>query len=62
LSAQWQITRGMERTPLVTEITTLSGDSPAAEDNYDEVVAMMSQQYGELAKLIAQAIRQLESK
>jgi len=62
LSAQWQITSGLERTPLVTEITTLSGDSPVAEDNYDEVVAMMSQQYGELAKLIAQAIRQLESK
>jgi len=62
LSAQWQITSGIERTPLVTEITTLSGDLPATEDNYDEVVAMMSQQYGELAKLIAQSIRQLDSK
>jgi len=53
LSAQWQITAGIERTVLVTQITALSRESPAAADNYDEVVAMMSQQYGELGKLIA---------
>jgi uncharacterized lipoprotein YmbA len=62
LSAQWQITTGIELKPLITEITTLSSDSPATEDNYDEVVAMMSEQYAELAKIIASAIQNLESK
>ena len=62
LMAQWQITRGVLRKPLVTDITTLASESAADPDNYDEVVAMMSQQYGELAKLIATAILELESK
>ncbi len=43
-------------------ITTLSSKSPAPKDNYDEVIAMMSQQYGELGKLIAKAIQQQETK
>lgn len=62
LSAQWQITSDLEGKTLATEITTLASEAPATPDDYDEVVAMMSQQFGELARLIADAIRQLESK
>ena len=62
LSAQWQISSGIERTVLVTQISTLSSESPVPEDNYDEMVGMMSRQFGELGKLIAQAIQQLENK
>jgi uncharacterized lipoprotein YmbA len=62
LSAQWQISSGIERTVLVTQISTLSSESPAPKDNYDEMVGMMSQQFGELGKLIAQSIQQLENK
>jgi len=61
LSAQWQITNGIERTVLLTEISTLSSELPVPKDDYDEMVGMMSQQFGELGKLIAQAIQQLES-
>lgn len=62
LSAQWQITTGQEGKPLATEITTLSSAAAASPDDYDEVVAMMSQQFGELARLIADAINKQESK
>jgi len=62
LSAQWQITRGIERTELVTQISTLSSESAAPKDDYDKMVGMMSQQFGELARLIATAIQQLENK
>ena len=62
LSAQWQITGGPERTVLTTEITTLSSKAPVPEGSHDDMVAMMSQQYGELAKLIAQAIQQQGNK
>ena len=62
LSAQWQISSGIERTVLITQISTLSSESPVPEGNYDEMVGMMSRQFGELGKLIAQAIQQLENK
>ena len=62
LSAQWQISSGIERKPLVTQISTLASHTATTQDNYDEVVAMMSEQYGELAKLIANAIQELETK
>lgn len=62
LSAQWQISSGIERTALVTQISTLSSESPVPKGNYDEMVGMMSQQFGELGKLIAQSIQQLENK
>jgi uncharacterized lipoprotein YmbA len=61
LSAQWQITSGIERTLLTTQMTTLSSDHPATEDNYEEVVAMMSNEYGELARVIASTIQQIDS-
>ncbi len=62
LTAQWQISSGIERKPLVTQISTLASHTATTQDNYDEVVAMMSEQYGELAKLIANAIQELETK
>ena len=36
LSAQWKITRGIERKNLATKITTLTSDLTAKEDDYDE--------------------------
>lgn len=62
LTAQWQITGGIERKPLTTRITQLSSDTPAAEGNYDEVVAMMSNEFGQMAQQIAEAIHELEQK
>ena len=62
LSAQWQVASGGERTALHTRIDTLSSAEPAPADDYDQMVAMMSQQYAELGKLIAQTIQQLQQK
>ena len=56
LTAQWQITSGIERKMLASNMTTLGSDKPAAEDNYDEVVAMMSDEFGALAEAIARTI------
>ena len=61
LTAQWKITRGIDRKILATQITTLNSDQPAEKDNYDDVVAMMSAQFGQLATSIATTIQQLES-
>ena len=60
LSAQWRITRGVERENLATQITTIKSERPAEKDNYDDVVAIMSTQFGELATSIAETIKQLE--
>lgn len=56
LTAQWQLTSGIERKQLATKMSMLSSDKPAPDDNYDEVVAMMSEQFSLLARDIAQTI------
>lgn len=61
LTAQWQITSGIERALLATQISTLSSAKPVPPGNPEEVVAMMSDEFGELARIIAETIQKADS-
>ena len=61
LTAQWQLTSGIDRKLLASKISLLSSDKPATADDYDVVVAMMSEQFGALARDIAQTILDIDN-
>ena len=62
LTAQWQVTSGIERTLLATQMNTLSSAKPVTPDNPEEIVAMMSDEFGELARIIAETIQKADSR
>ncbi len=56
LTAQWRITGGKGRLDLVTRITDLSSPVVQPAQDLDATVSAMSQLFGELSRIIGQAI------
>ncbi|VAX11225.1 hypothetical protein MNBD_GAMMA26-2697 [hydrothermal vent metagenome] len=56
LSVQWRISKGIGRVPLATQVSQLKSTGITTADDYDAIVAAMSDLFGQLSQVIAQAI------
>lgn len=56
LSAQWRLSRGKDRKPLATQITELKTPVVEGEEDFENTVAAMSTLFGELSRIVAEAI------
>ena len=57
LVARWQVSGKGNTSPLLTLKAELQGNSPLAEDDFDNIVATMQQLYGQLSQQIADSVR-----
>lgn len=60
LGAQWRISTGLERKPILTRIATLKSDSPLEASDYNAIISTMSKLYAELSDDIASGILSIE--
>lgn len=56
LSVQWRLSRGADQKLLEARITELASQTPMAEKDYERTVSAMSELFGELSKIIGEAI------
>ncbi|MBI5185847.1 MAG: membrane integrity-associated transporter subunit PqiC [Nitrospinae bacterium] len=56
LSVQWRLSRGSDQRLLEARITDLASPAAIAEKDYERTVAAMSELFGELGKIIGEAI------
>jgi uncharacterized protein len=60
LTAKWWLQRGVDGNPLASPMTALTSEPLPESANADLTVAAMSRVYGELARVIAQAVSRQE--